>query len=187
MPQILIMENVPEVVGAGNIKDFQKWELRLNELGYNNHIQIINAKDYGIPQNRKRCFMVSILNGNFEFGGKIPLKYKLKDFLEDEVDEKYYLSEKQLKGMQATKFNSYKLENRQQHLEGCVDTITTSSGNRCPHLIIKNATKLGYLEAEEGDGIDISGRMEYHRGTVQKGVSQTILTGGGECRGSRKR
>ena len=49
-------------------------------------------------------------------------------------------------------------------------------------LLIKNATKQGYLEAEEGDGIDISSRMEYHRGTVQKNVSQTILSGGG-CNG----
>ena len=92
LPQILIMENVPEVVGAGAIDDFKKWELKLSELGYTNHIQILNAKHYGIPQNRKRCFMVSILNGNFEFGGKMPLKYKLKDILEDDVDEKYYLS-----------------------------------------------------------------------------------------------
>ena len=178
LPQILIMENVPEVVGSANIKDFQKWELRLNELGYTNHIQIINAKDYGIPQNRKRCFMLSVLNGNFEFGGKMPLNYKLKDLLEDSVDEKYYLTDKMIKGMINTKFNSYKLENRKQNLDGCVDTLTTSTGNRCPHLIVKNATKLGYLEAEEGDGVDISGRMEYHRGTVQKGISQTLLTGG---------
>lgn len=178
LPQILIMENVPEVVGSANIKDFQKWEGKLNSLGYVNHIQILNAKDYGIPQNRRRCFMVSVLNGNFEFGGKMPLNYKLKDLLEDSVDEKYYLTDKMIKGMINTKFNSYKLENRKQNLDGCVDTLTTSTGNRCPHLIVKNATKLGYLEAEEGDGVDISGRMEYHRGTVQKGISQTLLTGG---------
>lgn len=48
-----------------------------------------------------------------------------------------------------------------------------------PKLLIKNATAQGYLEAEEGDGIDISQRMEYHRGTVQKGLSQTLSCAGG--------
>lgn len=180
LPQILIMENVPEVVGAGNIKDFQRWELKLSQLGYVNHIKILNSKDYGIPQNRRRCFMVSILNGHFDFGGKIPLTHKLQDLLEDNVDEKFYLSEKMIKGMLATKFNSYKLENRVQDLGGCVDTLTTSTGNRCPHLIIKNATKEGFLLADEGDGIDISTRMEHHRGTVQKGMAQTLTTAGGK-------
>src|SRR5574344_95567 len=58
-PQILLMENVPEVIGEKNIEDFHKWENKLEELGYKNYVEILNAKDYGIPQNRKRCFMVS--------------------------------------------------------------------------------------------------------------------------------
>ena len=67
-----------------------------------------------------------------------------------------------------------------QDLDGAVDTLTTATGSRCPHAIpIKNATKKGYLEAEYGDGIDISGRMEYHRGTVQKGKAQTITSQAG--------
>lgn len=176
------MENVPEVVGKGNIKHFQKWEQKLTQLGYTNHIQILNAKNYGIPQNRRRCFMVSILNGNLEFGGKIPLKYKLENFLEKEVDEKYFLSQKMLEGMINTNFNSYKLENRIQNLNGCVDTLTTSTRDRCPHLVsglpILDKTKKGYKIAKPGDGVDISGRMKYHRGTVQDGTSQTLLTSG---------
>ena len=55
--------------------------------------------------------------------------------------------------------------------------------NHGHRLIIKNATAKGYLEAEEGDGVDISSRMEYHRGTVQKGKTQTLSTMGGESNG----
>lgn len=129
--------------------------------------------------------MVSILGDyNYTFPKPIPLKLKLKDMLEDNVDEKYYLSDKMLNGMINTNFNSYKLENRLQDLNNSCDTLLTSTGSRCPHCIpIKNATKKGYLEATHGDGIDISSRMEYHRGTVQKGKIQTLTTSGGNDRG----
>ena len=97
-PQILLMENVPQVVGSTGIKDFAQWIERLEEFGYKNYWQLINAKDYGIPQNRNRCFMVSILGDYFySFPKKHGLKYRLKDFLDKQVDEKYYLSDKALK------------------------------------------------------------------------------------------
>ena len=182
LPDILLMENVPQVHGEGAKEDFNKWQLRLEELGYKNYWKDLIATDYGIPQTRNRTFMVSILGDyNYTFPKPIPLKLKLKDMLEDNVDEKYYLSDKMLQGMINTNFNSYKLESRLQDLDGAVDTLLTSSGSRCPHCIpIKNATKKGYLEATEGDGIDISSRMEYHRGTVQKDKAQTISTMVGE-------
>ena len=92
-----------------------------------------------------------------------------------------------LQGMLNSDFHQYQLENRLQDIGGAIDTLTTATGSRCPHCIevtpklrIKNATKKGYLEAELGDGVDISGRMEYHRGTVQKEKSQTLTTMGGE-------
>ena len=67
----------------------------MEKLGYSNYVQLLNAKDYGIPQSRNRCFMVSLLGEyHYEFPHKIPLKRKLKDMLEDKVDEKYYLSKK---------------------------------------------------------------------------------------------
>lgn len=95
MPQVLLMENVPQVIGQKNIKDFQAWRSKLEQLGYSNYVQLLNAKDYGIPQSRNRCFMVSLLGEyHYEFPHKIPLKRKLKDMLEDKVDEKYYLSQK---------------------------------------------------------------------------------------------
>ena len=61
LPQVLLMENVPQVHGEGNVEDFNKWQLRLEELGYKNYWQDLIATDYGIPQTRNRCFMVSIL------------------------------------------------------------------------------------------------------------------------------
>lgn len=93
LPQLLLMENVPQVVGEKNIQHFAKWIAFLEKLGYKNFWEILNAKDFGIPQNRERCFMVSILGDYYyEFPEKQPLNLRLKDMLEKEVDEKYYLS-----------------------------------------------------------------------------------------------
>ena len=94
LPQILLMENVPQVHSEDNIKDFHKWQLRLEELGYKNYMQDLIATDYGIPQTRNRCFMVSILGDySYTFPQPIPLKLKLKDLLEENVDEKYFISQ----------------------------------------------------------------------------------------------
>lgn len=92
LPQILLMENVKQVIGQNNIKDFAKWIEFLDGLGYNSKWQVLNAKDFGVPQNRERCFMVSILGGGWlslpePMGGQ----KKLKDVLVDTVEEKYYL------------------------------------------------------------------------------------------------
>lgn len=98
LPQILLMENVPEVVSDKNIKDFAEWIAFLDRLGYTSKYEILNAKNYGVPQNRERCFMVSWL-GDFyyDFPPPQPLEIRLKDVLDDNVDEKYYLSEKATK------------------------------------------------------------------------------------------
>ena len=92
LPQYLLMENVPQVIGNKNINDFRNWCQFLTELGYTNSYKLLNAKDFGIPQNRERCCMVSILNGKkFKFPDKRPLKLRLKDMLDDNVDDKYYV------------------------------------------------------------------------------------------------
>lgn len=99
LPQVLLMENVPQVIGKKNIKDFQLWRSKLESLGYSNYVSLLNGKDYGIPQNRNRCFMISILGEySYIFPRKHKLKLKLKDLLEDKVDEKYYLSDKMVQG-----------------------------------------------------------------------------------------
>ena len=94
LPQILLMENVPDVIGKKNISDFQQWQLFLEKLGYKNYVEILNAKDYGIPQNRRRCFMISLLGDySYTFPDKQALHLRLKDMLESQVDEKYFLSD----------------------------------------------------------------------------------------------
>ena len=227
LPQILLMENVPQVHGADNVKDFNKWQLKLQELGYSSYWEDLIATDYGIPQTRNRCFMISILGDySYTFPQKQELKLKLKDMLEDNVDEKYYLSDAMIKCFtRETDDNKFprgdrfkqalKLTN-EKNLAG---TITTAAGNRATDnfiltkdtenyiewedgkniqmncrawkedkviatlntggetkILIKNATKKGYLEATDGDGVDISSRMEHHRGNVQKDKIQTLTT-----------
>ena len=102
LPKYLILENVKNLVGKKFKADFESWLQWLDELGYNNYWQVINAKDCGIPQNRERVFVVSIRkdidNGTFKFAEKIPLELRLKDMLEDVVDEKFYLSDKAVAG-----------------------------------------------------------------------------------------
>ena len=93
LPQILFMENVPQVHGKKNINDFEKWLGFLESLGYTNYWQDLNAENYGVAQNRNRCFMFSFLgNYSYDFPKPIPLEKKLKDYLEDNVDEKYYIN-----------------------------------------------------------------------------------------------
>lgn len=95
LPQILLMENVPDVIGTKNIKLFAKWLNRLENFGYHCYWKVLNSKDYGIPQTRDRCFMVSVLGDYFyEFPAKFTLEKRLKDFLEPVVEEKYYISKK---------------------------------------------------------------------------------------------
>ena len=129
------------------------------------------------------------------------LNYILKDILEDKVDERYYLSEKMLdyitqQGTKDFSVNNSKincsvarpLTTEQNKRAGTTNYISNDLPNDIDllklktnggGLLIKNATKQGYLEANVGDGIDISTRMETHRGTVQKGTSQTLTCQGG--------
>ena len=103
---------MPEVVGVNNINHFKKWEERLRQFGYSNYVEILNGKNYGIPQNRRRCFMVSILGDYaYDFPCKVKLKYRLKDLLEKKVDEKYYLSEKDTERISQWQSQQKPLEN----------------------------------------------------------------------------
>ena len=142
LPQVLLMENVPQVHSQDNIADFHKWQLRLEELGYSNYMQDLIATDYGIPQTRNRCFMVSILGKySYSFPAPIPLKLKLKDMLEENVDEKYYLSDKMIEFF--TKNEEKQKENgngfRFNVSDGNViaKTITTLAGNRMDDNYVK--------------------------------------------------
>lgn len=97
-PKYLLMENVKALMSEKFRPYLQKWEQWLASQGYANFTQVLNAKDYGVPQNRERVFMVSILKENaiYYFPKPFELKTRLKDVLEQHVDEKYYLSERML-------------------------------------------------------------------------------------------
>lgn len=94
------MENVKALVSQKFLPYYKKWEQYLAGLGYDNHCKVINATECGIPQNRERIFILSILDEDkpFKFPEPIPLTKKLKDVLEPEVDDKYVLSEKSIEG-----------------------------------------------------------------------------------------
>lgn len=149
-PKYILWENVKNVIGKKHKHNFDKYINTLNELGYKSYYEVLNAKDYGIPQNRERVFTLSIKNdvdNVFLFPQKEELKVKLKDMLENDVDEKYYLS------------------------NDIINKITLSlSGNT---FVIKNNTKKGYLIAEHGDGV-YTQPSTTKRGMVQKGIIQTI-------------
>lgn len=100
-PKVAICENVKALVGKKFTKEFETVLSTLEDMGYTNYWQVLNAKDYGIPQNRERVFIVSIRNDidkKYTFPTPIKLELRLKDILEKEVDEKYYLSDKMLNG-----------------------------------------------------------------------------------------
>lgn len=91
-PKYLVMENVKALTSEKFRPLFLRWCDELTGYGYTNFSQVLNAKDYGIPQNRERIFVVSILGDAwFSFPQPRELKLRLKDLLEDKVDEKYYL------------------------------------------------------------------------------------------------
>lgn len=194
LPQILLMENVPQVHGTKNKEHFDKWIEYLESKGYKNYWQDLNAKNYGIPQNRNRCFMVSVLdNKPFEFPEPFELNLRLRDMLEQNVDEKYYLSSKMVNYITAdnekwTGNNNHAIVNK-----SIASTLNTGEGQRrcdasnyiCDELpenfdlkeilLIREATKKGYAEATEGDGVYIN-RPHQKRGCVQKDMIPTIKT-----------
>lgn len=97
LPKYLMLENVKNLVGKKFKPQFDEWIAWLDRLGYNTYWKVLNAKDYGIPQNRERVFAISIRkdidDGKFEFPQPFDNGVRLKDVLEDNVNEKYYLSE----------------------------------------------------------------------------------------------
>lgn len=199
LPQILLMENVPDVIGQRNIVEFHDWFSALENLGYSSYVKCLNAKNYGIPQNRNRAFMVSILGDYYySFPKKIPLKKCLKDMLEEEVDHRYYLNKRQLRKILNGRFEMRK---RFMRVEGVCNTLTTKdmriigrfsegktnlekyalhgiqsiSKHSTNGILIRENTKKGYALAEDGDGIYID-RPAQKRGVVQKGMIQTLKT-----------
>lgn len=163
LPQILFMENVPQVIGAKNIEDFRDWEDFLKSLGYSNHLQILNAKNYGVAQNRERCFMLSFLGEyNYHFPEPIKLDKRLKDYLEKDVDEKYYIKNEKAKRLidELIKSRTFKpdsimtydpsVQDRVYDTDGIATAVTTSF---MPNILEKNkkAKVIGSIYTENSE------------------------------------
>lgn len=197
-PKYFIIENVKGLLSDNNGNTFQNWINLLGQsvngdqfmfphedsLMYNLHWQVLNTKDYGIPQNRERVFLVGIRNdlpNNFVFPKPIPLKLRLKDILENEVDEKYYLSEKAIEYISKPATGGYSdrltyLNDSEKEYAGC---LTANMHKGVPYNMLKvpSATKSGYETAMEGDSINLAvPNSKTRRGRVGKQVAQTLDT-----------
>ena len=192
-PKFAIAENVKALTSKKFTEEFKTVLESLEEAGYTNYWQVLNAKDYGMPQNRERVFIVSIrkdIDKGFTFPKPIPLELRLKDLLEDEVDEKYYLSDV------ATKKLLWYPEDKGSDIRVCG---TTNSDKTCQGrtrilnsegisqslratdykdpVKIREATKKGYAEAYPGDSVNMEQpNSKTRRGRVGVGVAQTLTT-----------
>lgn len=126
-PRVAIAENVKNLTGKKFKEQFKIVLDSLEQAGYNNYWKVLNAKDFGIPQNRERVFIVSIRQDIdtecFEFPEGFPLELRLKDILEAEVDEKYYLLQPMVKRLFTTTYVQNKYENRVTKEDGIVGTL----------------------------------------------------------------
>ena len=123
-PKYILWENVKNLLSKKHKHNFDAYIETMNILGYNSYYQVLNAKDYGIPQNRERVYTISIRKdidkGNFKFPEKEELKLRLKDILEKNVNEKYYLKDYQIENIKKSNFMSNR--RRIQEKEYC-DTL----------------------------------------------------------------
>jgi DNA (cytosine-5)-methyltransferase 1 len=156
------MENVTQVHGKKNKEHFDEWIAFLESKGYKNYWKDLNAKNFCIPQNRNRTFMVSVLgNYTYEFPQEFPLKKRLKDLLEDSVDEKFYISEKMLSWFventkkQKEKGNGFKFEPTNGDV--IAKAVTTRAGGRMDdNFIEEQPTLIGGMQKNQAvktDGI----------------------------------
>ena len=169
LPKYLLLENVKNLIGVKFKDSYEKWLSFLSELGYTTYTKVLNAKDYGIPQNRERVFGVSILGAHepYVFPEKQPLNIRLKDMLEDEVEERYYLKASTIISILNTTFNQ-----RKGLLHGDQDICATLCARDYhePKLIA-----VGKLEGGVWDKRYNQIRQVFD----PDGISPTIMAGGG--------
>lgn len=163
-PKYLLMENVAALVSQKFIRLFNAWQLELERYGYRNFAKVLNAKDYGVPQNRERIFMVSVLDeqARYEFPDPMPLPLRLKDVLEPKVDERYYLKESKDKRLaQILKEQGDQIQEgdmldtyNQQVLHDVAATVTTGIDSRRHHFVAVEPIHTD----KEGNALCISSR-----------------------------
>lgn len=189
-PTILLLENVIGVHGAGNEIPFRQWISRLEKYGYQSYWHDLSATDYKIPQSRNRCFMVSILGNswNYKFPKKQKLDLRLRDMLQDEdnVDEKYVLSEALLNCFMSEGTGKYPrrerfLQNMNRENQDIANSITTLAGNRpTDNFVIRGLKNKALKETLEKNNIedveDVGYIDAYNREIKTDGNSGTITT-----------
>lgn len=195
-PRYFIFENVKGLLSMDNGRVFGKWcELlggkSINGVGvlfpaddsvpYHIYHTVLNAKDYGVPQNRERVFIVGIRDDkDNEFGWPKPMRLekRLKDVLEENVDEKYFLSEKMLTYLQRGDNRAIGfIDLEKKSVVNCLTAGYHKTPTDGKYLKIKSATSKGYEIATENDSINFSQpNSETRRGRVGRGVAQTITT-----------
>ena len=179
-PKYLLLENVKNLVGKKFRLQFDEWLDYLEGLGYTNYWKVLNAKDYGVPQNRERVFVVSILGDHepFEFPDKMALDKCIADILEDGVDEKYYLSEE----IQ----NRFKITNQNKNIIGTTKPDFRTIGQR--DLVYDKNGIMGALVATDYKQpkqiaeinnlgmLDIKGNEQIRRVYGTDGISPALTT-----------
>ena len=200
-PRFFIFENVKGLLSDAKGRTFQIW---LDMLGgksvngnpvifpredatpYHIYHQVLNAKNYGVPQNRERVFIIGIrddADNNFNFPKPFHLTKRLKDVLEKEVDKKFYLSDVNVKNLLI--YNQRQVENgtgfsaKFRDIESVctMDALKCGGGGKDDLIKVKSATKLGYEIATENDSINLTfPESETRRGRVGKQIAQTLDT-----------
>lgn len=168
LPHVLLMENVKQVMSDS--ESWSSWDSALRKMGYTNYVKVLNAKDYGIPQNRERCFMVSIL-GEYAYDFPIPFKRKhnLKDFLDGKVDKKYYLSDEHLRNIAGWKAQQKPIESMEKRKD-CAPTLTArGAGEEHSGMVL--------VKDKPPAGDDILTVGNYGNGHHADGIMPTITTG----------
>ena len=164
LPKYLLLENVKNLVSKKFKADFDRWLSFLSSLGYTNYWQILNAKDYGIPQNRERVFCVSIRGDHtpFVFPEKQELKLRLRDMIDEVVDEKYYLKESTIRSIINSTFNSRRDSIKSG--DGVANTLMARDwkGPQC--------VQVGEVVGEKGDKMHDISRRVYE----PSGISPTV-------------
>ena len=160
-PKVVLWENVKNLLGKKHRHNFDSYIQIMDELGYNSYYQVLNAKDYGIPQNRERVYTISIRkdidSGDFKFPEPFELKLRLKDMLENTVEEKYFLSDQFLKGL--------KQHNQNHHKKGTGFIWKPKTGDETANCLRANAalcpTDNTVIVASRGR-YDENGNIEQH-------------------------
>lgn len=181
-PKVAIAENVKNLVGKKFNAQFQIVLASLEAAGYNNYWQVLNAKDYGIPQNRERVFIVSIRKdidtGSFKFPEPFPLELRLKDMLDDEVDEKFYLSNVQIEKLRINSNAALVYDKSMIGFEGSAreynEVMPTITSREWKEPRVVNESRLN--EINMVGMLDIKGNEQVRRVYGTDGISPTLNT-----------